>query len=421
MSVQKQQQKKSSLAVLPKLKVVGVGGAGGTMIDRIASAKIPAAEYIAINTDVQALDAIQSPAVKKIRIGQSLTRGSGTGMDPELGRAAIEKDAAIVENQLKDADIVFITAGLGGGTGSGAGPVVAELSKKTKALTIALLTKPFAFEGAKRMAIAEDALKKFHNRIDALITISNNQILNLTDTSSTLISAFGIVDDILLHGVSTISDILTVPGLVNVDFRDVRAILTNAGRVLLATGKSGGKTRADNAVKSVLYNPLIEGLSIKGATGLLFIVSGSDDLKMSEVDKIAKVLSQEVDKDAKIIFGAAIDENLKEEIKVTLIASGFPFLYSNESLFPLSPRDPSLSLRAAEVPIRSEQGREAISNTLPHGLTKEEESKTNKAEKVQIYEGDKYETEEIMAEKEAEEIQLEEELEVPAFLRKKLK
>lgn len=392
------------------LKVVGVGGAGGTMIDRLASVKVPVAEYIAINTDIQALDAIQSPGVKKIKIGQSLTKGSGTGMDPELGMAAIEKDITSVENQLKGADIVFITAGLGGGTGSGAGPLVAELSKKTKALTIALLTKPFVFEGAKRMAIARESLKRFQKRADALVTVSNNQILNLTDTSSTLISAFKIVDDILLQGVSTISDILTVPGLVNVDLRDVRTILTNAGPVFLSTGKATGKTRADNAVKNVLDNSLIENLSIKGATGLLFIVSGPSNLKMSEVDKIAKSISKEVDKGAKVIFGAVIDEDLKQEIKVTLIASGFPS--SPPSLLGQEPSYSSEKSQEKEI-----KKQEKISS---------EQSKTNQETNndkgsVKTYGLDEEEIEKKIAEKEAEEIQLEEELEVPAFLRKKLK
>ncbi|MDA2922580.1 cell division protein FtsZ [Patescibacteria group bacterium AH-259-L07] len=404
--------------VFTKVKVVGVGGAGGTMIDRLAGLKIPAVEYIAVNTDVQALEALQSPEVEKIRIGESLTKGLGTGMDPQLGRAAIEKDVDKVKSVLKGADMIFIVGGLGGGTGSGAGPVIAKLSKKTKAITVAVVIKPFSFEGAQRMAIAEDALKKFKNRVDALVTISNNQILNLTDKSSTLLKAFGIVDDILITSVSAISDILTVPGLVNVDFSDVRTILAEAGSVLVGVGSARGENRAAKAAQSVFENPLIEDFSIKGAQGVLFIISGPEDLTMCEVNEVAEIVAKELNPDAKIIFGAVIDEYLKDTLKVTLIASNnmteggtvardrkrVTTLPHHQDTFidKTKKQSPSLSSRATPTEV-------------------DQEARDDQEEIVKTYGIDKEELEEKLAEKEREEIQLEEELEIPAFLRKKIK
>ncbi|MDA2936381.1 cell division protein FtsZ [Patescibacteria group bacterium AH-259-L05] len=413
----KTQTKTKPSQVFAKVKVVGVGGAGGTMIDRLAGLRIPAVEYIAVNTDVQALEALQSPEVKKIRIGESLTKGLGTGMDPHLGRAAIEKDVDKVESVLKGADMIFIVGGLGGGTGSGAGPVIAELSKKTKAITVAVVIRPFSFEGAQRMAIAEDALKKFKNRVDALITISNNQILNLTDKSSTLLKAFGIVDDILIQSVSAISDILTVPGLVNVDFSDVRSILTEAGSVLVGVGSARGENRAVKAAQSAFENPLIEDFSIKGARGVLFIISGPEDLTMCEVNDVAEIVAKELNPDAKIIFGAVMDEYLKDTLKVTLIAS-------NNMTEGTVVRDRE---RITTVPHRQntfiDKGKKqspSLSSAATPGEV-EEQSRDDQEETVKTYGINKEEIEEELARKGKEEIQLEEELEIPAFLRKKLK
>ncbi|TSC96372.1 MAG: cell division protein FtsZ [Parcubacteria group bacterium Athens1014_10] len=311
---------KPNLETFAKIKVVGVGGGGGAAISRMIQSKIRGVEFVVINTDAQALHHI--PAPKKIHIGKNTTRGLGAGMNPELGRKSAEENESEVNDALKGADMVFITGGLGGGTCSGASSVIAEIARDLGALTIAVITKPFSFEGAQRIEIAEKAWEELREKVDAIITIPNDRILQIVDKKTSLLDAFKIVDDVLRQGVQGISEIITIPGLINVDFADVKAIMKDAGSALMGIGKASGENRAVEAAKQAISSPLLE-LSIEGAKGILFTVTGGKDLTMHEVEEAAKVITENSDSNAKIIFGAVIDESLKNDIKITVIATGF--------------------------------------------------------------------------------------------------
>lgn len=303
-----------------KIKVVGVGGSGGSAINRMAADKIRGVELIAINTDAQALH--NNVARKKIHIGKNITRGLGAGMDPEIGLKAAEENIDQVRETLKDADMVFITCGMGGGTGTGASPLVAEISKNLGALTVAVVTKPFSFEGAQRKSLAEQGLDKLKENVDAIITIPNDRILQIIDKKTSLLEAFAIVDEVLKNGVKGISEMITVPGLINVDFADVKSVMSDAGSALMGIGEANGENRAIEAAKQAIDSPLLE-LSIEGARGILFTVAGGLDLGMNEVNEAAKVITNAADPNAKIIFGSVIDETLKDKVKVTVVATGF--------------------------------------------------------------------------------------------------
>jgi len=311
---------KPDIETFAKIKVVGVGGSGGSAIDRMISAKIRGVEFIAINTDAQALHHAKAPV--KLHIGKTVTRGLGAGMDPELGRKAAEESQNEIHEALKGADMVFITCGLGGGTGTGASPVVADISKDVGALTVAVVTKPFAFEGAQRKAIADQGLAELGERVDTLITIPNDRLLQIIDKKTSLLDAFGTVDEVLRQGVQGISELITIPGLINVDFADVKSIMENAGSALMGIGKATGDNRAVDAAKAAIDSPLLE-LSIEGAKGILFTVTGGPDLGMHEVNEAARVITASVDPSAKVIFGTVIDETLKGEVRITVIATGF--------------------------------------------------------------------------------------------------
>jgi len=303
-----------------KIKVVGVGGSGGSAVNRMIASKIRGVEFIAINTDVQALHHSQAPV--KLHIGQTVTRGLGAGMDPELGARAADESESEIREALKGADMVFVTCGLGGGTGSGAGPKVATIAKELGALTVAVVTKPFMFEGAQRKAIADDAHELLSECIDTMITIPNDRILQIIDRKTSLLDAFEIADDVLRQGVQGISELITVPGLINVDFADVRAIMSNKGSALMGIGRGHGDNRASDAAKAAIASPLLE-VSIDGAKGILFTITGGSNLGMYEVSEAAKVITQSADSQARVIFGAIIDETMKDEVKVTVIATGF--------------------------------------------------------------------------------------------------
>lgn len=311
---------KPAIETLAKIKVVGVGGSGGAAINRMIQAKIRGVDFVAINTDLQALHCTQSP--NKVQIGKTVTRGLGAGMDAELGRKAAEENQNEIREALKGADMVFLTCGLGGGTGSGAGPIVAEIAKNSGALTIAVITKPFSFEGAQRKEIAERSYRELSEKTDAIITIPNDRVLQLIDKKTSLLEAFQIVDEVLRQGVQGMSEVITVPGLINVDFADVRTIMKDAGSTLMGIGRGSGENRAAEAAKAAIASPLLD-LSIEGARGILFTVSGSSGLGMHEVSEAAKIITSNVDPNAKIIFGAVIDDNLKDEIRITVIATGF--------------------------------------------------------------------------------------------------
>ncbi len=303
-----------------KIKVFGVGGGGGSAVSRMIAGKVQGVEFVAINTDVQALHA--NPAALKIAIGKTVTRGLGAGMNPDMGRRAAEENANEVRSAINGADMVFLTGGLGGGTGSGALPEIAKIAKEAGALTVAVVTKPFSFEGAQRKRIADDSFAALSEYVDTIITIPNDRVLQIIDKKTSLVDAFKIVDDVLRQGVQGIADIITLPGMINVDFADVKAIMENAGSALMGIGSASGENRAVDAAKQAIASPLLE-LSIDGAKGILFTVTGSPDLAMYEVAEAAKIITGSADDDAKVIFGAHIDENLKDEVRITVVATGF--------------------------------------------------------------------------------------------------
>lgn len=312
---------KPPVETFARIKVVGVGGSGGKAISRMIEAKLRGVEFVAINTDAQ--DLHHNKAQEKVHIGKNLTKGLGAGMNPDIGRQAAEENRDEIQEILKGADMVFVTCGMGGGTGTGAAPIVAETAKELGALTVAVVTKPFTFEGAQRRAIAEEGLENLKERVDAFITIPNDKLLQIIDRKTTLINSFKIVDDVLRQGVQGISDLITKPGLVNVDFADVRAIMANSGSALMGIGVGTGENRSSDAAKAAISSPLLE-LSIDGAKGVLFNVSGSTDLTMLEINEAANIITESIDPNAKVIFGAVVDETMKKgEIQITVVATGF--------------------------------------------------------------------------------------------------
>ena len=313
---------KPDIESFARIKVVGVGGSGANAVNHMIRSKVRGVEFIAINTDAQ--DLHQSLAHKKIRIGKGITKGLGTGMNPELGKQAAEETKDEIHEALKGADMVFITCGMGGGTGTGAAPVIAQSAKAEGALTIGVVTKPFAFEGLERARVAENGLIKLREAVDALIVIPNDKLLSIVAKSTPFLSAFAMCDEILRHAVEGISDLITVPGIINVDFADVRAVMQSAGSALMGIGIGRGEARAEEAARSAISSPLLD-ISINGAKGVLFAVSGGSDLTMWEINEAAKIITASIDQDAKIIFGAIQDERLKKgDVKITVIASGFP-------------------------------------------------------------------------------------------------
>ena len=312
---------KPDAASFAKIKVLGIGGGGGNAINSmIDDNQIRGVEFLAVNTDAQAL--LMNKAQIKIQIGENLTRGLGSGGNPEIGRKAAEESKEKIKEYLVDTDMVFLAGGMGGGTATGAMPVIAQLAKEAGALTIAVITKPFAFEGTRRMVIAEEGIENLKDKVDTMIVIPNQRIMEVVDKKMTLLEAFKVVDGVLGQAVQGISEIITVPGLINRDFADVKAIMENAGSALLGIGTGVGENRAQAAVRAAISSPLLD-VSIEGARGILFQITGGPDLTMSEVDEAAKIISQAADADANIIFGATIDESMIDQVRVTVIATGF--------------------------------------------------------------------------------------------------
>ena len=304
-----------------KIKVVGVGGSGGNGISRMMRCNIRGVELIAINADAQDLQ--RAKAHSKVRIGRNLTKGLGTGMNPDIGRAAAEEQREEIEDVLRGADMVFIACGLGGGCGSGASSVVAEIAKKSGALTLAVVTTPFSFEGIHRSEIAQASLKRLKGKVDTLIAISNNKLLSVLEPKTTIVNAFWYCDEILMQAVQGISDLIVLPGIINIDFADVKAIMKNSGSALFGIGRAKGPERAKQAARQALNSPLLD-ISCKGARGVLFNISGGRDISLTEINEAAKIITQEASPNANIVFGAIQDEKLpKGEIKVTVIATGF--------------------------------------------------------------------------------------------------
>ena len=304
-----------------KIKVIGVGGGGGNAVNRMIDAQLRGIEFIAANTDLQALDKCR--AALKLQIGRQLTRGLGAGADPEVGRKAALEDTEKILEMLDGADMVFFTAGLGGGTGTGAAPIIASLAAEIGALTVAVVTKPFGFEGRRRMRFAEQAVEELRGAVDTLITIPNERLLNFVERGTPLSEAFRIADDVLRQAVQGISDLITIPGEINVDFADVRTIMTGMGMALMGTGVAKGENRAVEAAQRAISSPLLEETSIQGAKGVLLNISGGHDLTLHEVAEAARIIQESVDPDANIISGMVIDEALEDAMKVTVIATGF--------------------------------------------------------------------------------------------------
>jgi len=303
-----------------RIRVVGVGGSGHNAIHRMMQVGIDKVEFIAVNTDAQAL--AHSKADRKVHIGRKTTRGLGAGMNPEVGRASAEENKEEIFETIKKSDMVFITCGLGGGTGTGAAPVIADLSKQAGILTVAVVTKPFSFEGGKRKEIAEKGYEDLKSKVDTIISIPNDRVLQIIDKKTPLLQAFRTVDDVLRQGVAGIAELVTVPGLVNVDFADIKTIMENAGSALMGIGRGKGENRALEAARAAIGSPLLE-TSIDGAKGVLFNVMGGKSLSMHEVDEAAKFITKSVDPEAEIIFGAVIDEDMDDEVGITVIATGF--------------------------------------------------------------------------------------------------
>ncbi|MEK7669114.1 MAG: cell division protein FtsZ [Patescibacteria group bacterium] len=324
-------QIKPEIEVFARIKVIGVGGSGKNAVNHMINSKVKGVEFIAVNTDAQ--DLHHSEAKKKIHIGKNLTRGLGTGMNPELGKRAVEETKEEIQEAIKGADMTFIAYGMGGGTGTGAGPVIARTSKELGALTVGVVTKPFSFEGQQKMRLAEVGLEELRQSVDALIIIPNDRLLATIDKDTSAKSAFAMCDDILKQAVEGISDLITMPGIINIDFADVRAIMEGAGGALMGIGRASGEKRAEEAAKLAINSPLLE-VSINGAKGVLFSIAGGDDLTMFEIHDAAKFITESVDPNAKIIFGTVRDEKLKKgEVKITVIASGFPENYMKKNLF----------------------------------------------------------------------------------------
>lgn len=392
---------KPDIETFAKIKVVGVGGSGGSALNRMIHSKIKGVEFIAMNTDLQALH--YCLASHKLQLGKTVTRGLGAGMDAELGRRAAEEAQNEIRDLLKGADMVFITCGLGGGTGSGAAPVVAELARDAGALSVAVVTKPFSFEGAQRRDIAERAHEELIDKLDTIITIPNDRVLQIIDKKTSLLDAFDTVDDVLRQGVQGISELITVPGLINVDFADVKAIMSHAGSALMGIGRAAGENRAIEAAKAAIASPLLE-VSIDGAKGVLFTISGGSSMSMHEVNEAAKLITANADAGARVIFGAVLDEGLKDEVKVTVIATGFsgapqpmPFvglrMPSREPARQFSPPPPKLGVRE-EKPVKLFE---------PKPVRREEiKTAVAPAAKASVSRAD------------------DEDLEIPAFIRRKL-
>lgn len=304
-----------------KIKVIGIGGAGVNALNSMISLQqIQGVDFVAVNTDAQALLTSQAPA--KVQIGEQLTKGLGSGGDPDIGRKAAEESAEKLQEMVKNADMVFLTGGMGGGTGTGAGPIVADIARKSGALTVAVVTKPFAFEGAQRRVTADEGVEELKDKVDTMIVIPNQRLLDVVDKKMSLLEAFKVADSVLGQGVQGISDIIVIPGLINVDFADVRTIMTSAGSSLMGIGFGSGDNRASTAARAAISSPLLE-VSIEGAKGILFNITGGPDVSMFEVDEAAKIISSAADSDANIIFGASIDEEMVDQVKITVIATGF--------------------------------------------------------------------------------------------------
>lgn len=339
-----------------QIKVVGIGGGGNNAVNRMINAGLKGVEFISINTDKQAL--FLSKANSKIQIGEKITKGLGAGANPEIGEKAANESKDEISQAIKGADMVFITAGMGGGTGTGAAPIIAQVARDMGVLTVGVVTKPFVFEGRKRMKFAEDGIEALKACVDTLVTIPNDRLLQVTEKKTSIVDAFKMADDVLRQGVQGISDLITVPGLINLDFADVKTIMLNTGLSHMGIGRASGEGRAEEATKKAIESPLLE-TSIEGARGVLLNITGGPDLGLAEVNVAASLIEQSADPDANIIIGAVIDEKLEDEIIMTVIATGFdtsPYIKKREK----SDHIPGFKERSQRPAIQEKQGHQGI-------------------------------------------------------------
>ena len=351
------------------IKVVGVGGGGSNAVNRMIRADLMGVEFITVNTDAQAL--LLSDAPHKLRIGEKTTKGLGAGADPAVGRKAAEDDSEKLYEALKEADMIFVTAGMGGGTGTGGAPVIAEIAKDIGALTVAVVTRPFSFEGAKRKLLAEQGIQQLVDKVDTLIVIPNDRLLQVVEKRTSMVDAFRVVDDVLRQGVQGISDLITVPGLINLDFADVKTIMTSAGSALMGIGHGSGENRATDAAKQAITSPLLEQ-SIDGARGVLFTITGGPDLTLFEVNAAAEIIHSAADPEANIIFGSVIDERMDGEVNISVIATGF---------------DPARPLKKIEQPVHRRALEPRLTQRTPVAAG------TNGSPRVEVKEHDPYDAE----------------------------
>lgn len=390
--------------VVVRIKVVGVGGGGGNAISRMYEDFPRGVELIAINTDLQDLN--QTQAKKRIYIGKNLTKGMGTGMNPELGKQAAEENRAEITEAIKDADMIFVTAGMGGGTGTGAAPVVAEIAKDLGILTVGIVTKPFAFEGGQRSKIAEEGIIRMRDRVDTLITVPNDRIFSIISKDTSLMKAFEEVDKILRDSVRGVTELILTPGIINIDFADVKAVMRDSGSAMVGLGIASGNGRAGKAASLAINSPLLE-TSVEGARGILLCISGRNDMKMHEINEIASAVAESADQSARIIFGTYYDRKLsKGQLKITLIATGFSDTLAREG------RYAHYFSGSEELPMRSGSG-------LPFGGSMDQGSKEEREEPRTLSVGrqdvaNEYDEEDVVETKEKE-------WDIPAFLRRRKK
>ncbi|MCK4918937.1 MAG: cell division protein FtsZ [Candidatus Pacebacteria bacterium] len=407
---------KPEFETFARIKVVGVGGSGNHAISRMIEAGLSGVDFVAINTDSQ--DLHHCKASEKIHIGKNLTRGLGAGMNPDVGRQASEENRDEIQDVLKNTDMVFITCGLGGGTGTGAAPIIAEAAKEAGALTVAVVTKPFMFEGMQRKRIAEDGLESLTRHVDTIITIPNDKILQVIDKKTLLLDSFKFADDILRQGIQGISDLITIPGIVNVDFADVKSIMQNTGSSLMGIGKASGENRAVEAAKQAINSPLLE-LSIDGANGVLFNVSGGADLTMMEINEAANIITEFIDDEARVIFGAVTDENLKKgEIKVTVIATGFSDGNNNNKRISIdNVVDEEINFMNKEADYEKLNDETVFTDENMDNNDTEDDEKRDKFEN----DNKKNEVENNAFSSKISPVSTDDEYDVPAFIRKKIK
>ena len=374
------EQIKSDVESFARIRVVGAGGSGNNAVNYMVSTKVKGVEFIAVNSDAQ--DLHHSLAKKKIHIGKNLTRGLGAGGNSDMGRKAAEETREEINNAIKGSDMIFITCGMGGGTGTGAAPVIAKIARDSGALTVGVVTKPFLFEGQERMRVALQGIEELKKEVDALITIPNDRLLAIVDKETSVRSAFEQCDNVLKQAVEGISDLITMPGIINVDFADIRSVMENAGSALMGVGVSSGEKRAEEAAQSAINSPLLE-VSITGAKGVLFAIAGGDDLGMLEIQDAARVITESIDPQAKVIFGAIKDDKLKKnEVKVTVIATGFPEETTNQhSIARRAPVATSMDIIAEEKPPEN-RGRIFNSLSTPKRI-EPEEAPVSKSEAIE--------------------------------------